>query len=120
MNSPASLPTWRYLGALLRYRWQAGLGLAGLFALFSSTPVIIGLLEKLVFDSLTHRAAVGLGLWELLVLMVVVQGLGNIVMIVSVFADTYVGFSVGALLRKNMMLHVLRQPGARAIPSSPG
>lgn len=114
------LPTWRYLVALGRYRWKTLLVLSALYLLFMVTPLLGGLLQKAAFDHLIHRSVTGIPLWALLVLMVVNTGAGNLMFLLSVYPDAYLSFSIGALLRKNMMLHVLRSPGANALPSSPG
>ena len=43
---------------------------------------------------------------------------------VAIFADVWVYFnfrwSVAALLRTNLFTHILKRPGARAVPDSPG
>jgi ATP-binding cassette subfamily B protein len=114
------LPTWRYLLSLARYRYRTLLILSALYLLFMVTPLIGGFLQRAAFEGLIHRSITGTPLWALLVLMIVNTGFGNLMFALSVYPDAYLGFSIGALLRKNMMLHVLRSPGARALPSSPG
>jgi ATP-binding cassette subfamily B protein len=115
-----TMPTWRYLWPLFRYRGWVVSGLAVAYAMVTAVPIVIGLLEKAVFDTLTHHASIGLNLPALFALFIAATVFGAGLFTLTVFGDAYFSFSAGALLRKNMMLHVLRQPGARALPSSPG
>ncbi len=83
-------------------------------------PLLTGLIQKAVFDTLTRHARAGLGLWALLALLVAIQGVGAVTACAGDWCNITIEFGVGALLRKNMLAHVLCQPGARALPGSPG
>lgn len=89
------------------------------FLMFSS-PVLIGLLQKAVFDALTHHTRARFGIWELLALMVALAFSSYFLNLVRWLADTHFRFGAIALLRRNMLAHVLGRPGADALPSSPG
>ncbi|MCL4868826.1 MAG: ABC transporter ATP-binding protein/permease [Anaerolineae bacterium] len=79
-----------------------------------------GLVTKLIFDRITGNAAASFTIWALIALLV---GIG-----VGKFASLYMGIityvpfrmSVYGTLQLNMMKQVLRQPGAAALPGSPG
>ncbi|MBV9280083.1 MAG: ABC transporter ATP-binding protein [Chloroflexi bacterium] len=120
MTAEQPLATWRYLWPLMTFRGRyfAATGLIAL--LIFASPVAIGLLEKAVFDALTHRATAGPGIWELLALMVALSASSYLLNLIRWVTDTHFRFGAIALLRKNMLLHILRRPGADALPSSPG
>jgi ATP-binding cassette subfamily B protein len=73
--------------------------------------VVVGLLEKAVFDALTHQARAEPGIWTLLALMVALEVSAYLLNVVRWLTDARLRFGAIALLRKNMLLHVLRQPG---------
>ncbi len=79
-----------------------------------------GLLEKSVFDTITKSAPVGLSLWMLIALYISL-GLARLV---SNYVETWAGYTfrytVGALMRRNLLASLLRRPGALVAPVSPG
>jgi ATP-binding cassette subfamily B protein len=122
MNQTKTTPsTFWYLWRIAAYRP----GLYLLFGLletlfFAVFPQIIGLVIRAFFDSLSGQATADVGPYTLAALLVGVA-LGRAV---AVFADVTVYFNfrytVEALLRQNMFDHILRRPGAAALPESPG
>jgi ATP-binding cassette subfamily B protein len=110
------------------YLWRIATYRPGLYLLFGLLetlffaifPQIVGLVIRAFFDSLSGQATAGAGPYTLAALLVGVA-LGRAV---AVFADVTVYFNfrytVEALLRQNMFEHILRRPGAAALPESPG
>ena len=115
------LKTWQYVLQLIRFRPWLYLALGILETLFFGVfPQIVGWITYSFFNTLTGDAPVSLGVAGLIVLLVVTA----IVRVAAIFADVAVYFTlqynIAALLRKNLFEHVLKRPGAQAVPGSPG
>jgi len=115
------LKTWQYVLQLIRFRPWLYLALGILETLFFGVfPQIVGWITYSFFNTLTGDAPVSLGIGGLIVLLVVTA----IVRVAAIFADVAVYFTfqynIAALLRKNLFEHVLKRPGAQAVPGSPG
>jgi ATP-binding cassette subfamily B protein len=120
-NGVAGLPTWRYIARLARYRlWlylTSGLLASVMFYLF---PLLPGLVVKGIFDKLTGEVDVSLGLWTLLALLAGIALARQSTIIGAVAAEVSLRLIVSTLLRKNLLARILKHPGARAVPTSPG
>jgi len=115
------LRTWQYVLRLIRFRPWLYLALGILETLFFGVfPQIVGWITYSFFNTLTGDAPASLGVGGLIVLLVVTA----MVRVAAIFADVAVYFTfqytVAALLRKNLFEYVLKRPGARAVPGSPG
>lgn len=92
--------------------------------LFYLFPLIPGLLVRQIFDGLTGGAPVQItaqiGLWSLCALLVGTAVVRFMVILGSIATDLTQFFGTGALVRKNLLAQLLQQPGARALPASPG
>ncbi|MFC3802767.1 ABC transporter ATP-binding protein [Cohnella sp. GCM10012308] len=107
---------WRMLG------YRPGLYLLNLLAwtLIHMAPLLPGLLTKAFFDHLegTHPFPYGAGA---IAALLVAAALARIALIYCGFlTDVAFRYRISSLLRRNLLAHVLRAPGARAIPGSPG
>jgi ATP-binding cassette subfamily B protein len=105
---------------MIRYRWKLWtLNLCCMLVLivFWQIP---GFIMRAFFDTLTEEAAVGWNVWTLVAFLVACE-LGRVLGIFGL-VNTNVPFFVNTmtLLRKNLLTHILRQPGANALPDSPG
>ena len=108
--------TWRLIG---HRRWLF-LGNALLWGVLHMTPLLPGLVTQQVLNQLAGKAAVS---WRLETLLALLLGIG-----LGRFAVLFVGlltylpyrFQVRGVLTLNMMKYILRQPGAKALPNSPG
>lgn len=113
--------SWWYLWRLALYRpW---LYLASGFSasiLYYAIPLIPGLIVQRVLDDLSGRAPAGLSIWTLLALLVGVALVRVTELFFSATFEVAASESVAALLRRNLFEHILAQPGARALPASPG
>ena len=115
------LKTWQYIFQLIRFRPWLYLALGVLETLFFGVfPQIVGWITYSFFNTLTGDAPVSLGVGGLIVLLVVTA----IVRVAAIFGDVAVYFTfeyhIAALLRKNLFEYILKRPGARAVPGSPG
>jgi ATP-binding cassette, subfamily B, bacterial len=115
-----TLPTWRVILDMIRYRWKLWtLNLAAMLILTAGWQ-IPGFIMREFFNLLSGDAAAGWNVWTLIAGLVASElaALGGIYGLISTnvpfFANTM------TLLRKNLLMHVLRRPGASALPDSPG
>ena len=102
--------------------YRPGLYLINLFAwsLIHMAPLVPGLLTKAFFDHLEGTYAFPYGVWAIAVLLIG-AALARIALIFGGFmTDVHFRFRISTLLRRNMLSHVMKEPGARAIPCSPG
>jgi ATP-binding cassette subfamily B protein len=118
--SAASLKTWPVIGQLIRFdKFSFAVHTAFTLIVFG-IPVVPGLIEKAIFDSLSGAAPAGFDLWTLIALFVAV----GLAQVMAVGAAEWYGwtfrFVAGALLRRNILASILRRPGDNSLPVSPG
>lgn len=114
------MTTFQYLWRLIMYRPLRYFINAIAWTIIYLAPIVPGLITKQFFDSLTGNSTLGYGVWGLIALLIA-AALGRICLIVIGFiTDVHFRFRMGMLLRRNLLEHVLKQPGAQAIPVSPG
>ncbi|AEI41124.1 ABC transporter ATP-binding protein [Paenibacillus mucilaginosus] len=114
------MTTFTFLWRLTRYRLGLYFLNALAWTLIYLAPIVPGLLTKAFFDMLSGSSPYELGLGMIIVLLVA-AALGRVVLIIFGFmTDVQFRFRIGGLLRRNLLSHVLKEPGARAIPTSPG
>jgi ATP-binding cassette subfamily B protein len=115
------LKTYQYIWQLIRFRPWLYVALGILETLFFGVfPQVVGWITYTFFNTLTGDAQVGLTVPALIALLVATA----IARVAAIFGDVAVYFTfeynVAALLRKNLFEHILKRPGARAVPESPG
>ncbi|ULL17809.1 ABC transporter ATP-binding protein [Paenibacillus sp. H1-7] len=114
------MSTFTFLWRITKYRPLLYILNAIAWSLIYLAPIIPGWITKEFFDTLSGGAVYGFSIWTLIVLLIA-AALGKSVLIVLGFiTDISFRFRIGALLRRNMLKHVLKEPGAKAIPCSPG
>jgi ATP-binding cassette subfamily B protein len=121
MNHLPAAPTARLLLALGRYR-------AGTYILMTITVILVpylfdlvpGLIARAVFDQLSGQAVAGLNIWSLLAVLVGSAVAANLSVLYGFWLEGVIIIHVETLLRRNMLAHIFGQPGARALPTSPG
>jgi ATP-binding cassette subfamily B protein len=114
------LAAWYVILKMVQYRpklWLLNLGAMLVLTICWQLP---GIVMRGFFNLLTGDAQAGLNLWTIIALLVsfeVGRDLGLLGLI-----RTNVPFFVHCmtLLRKNLLKHILRRPGAKALPDSPG
>jgi len=119
-TTTASIPIAPFLWRLIRYR--PGLYLLNILAwiFISLSELVPGLLAKAFFDALSGTAPFGLNVWAVVALV----GGAALLYIVSIFSgamtDIRHRFTMGALLRHNLLDTLLKRPGADALPGAVG
>lgn len=113
--------TWWYIWQLTKYKpWIYGaFGLMEIL-IFGVFPQLSGFLIQAIFDLLTGARELSFSLASLAAILVAI-GVGRGL---AFFTDVWLYFTfqytVTALLRGNIFDTILRRPGARAVPESPG
>ena len=114
------MKTWQFTLQIIRYRlllWA--FNLAGIIA-WVLIDLVPGQLLKRYFDWLTGASPAALSLWTLVGLFVAVS-VGRILSVNMLMrTNTPFIWDCSALLRKNLLRHIMNAPGARALPSSAG
>jgi ATP-binding cassette subfamily B protein len=109
-----------FLWRLIRYRpWLYLLNILAWVSI-SLSELLPGLLAKAFFDALSGSAPFGLNVWTIIAL---VGGAGLLYM-AAIFSgamtDIRHRFTMGALLRHNLLDTLLKRPGAAALPGAVG
>src|SRR5688500_18049354 len=110
------MKTRHYLWHLLRFRRRLYV-----INLFGITVLLLlelttGLITRAYFDHLTGATPARLGVAGLIGLLLVAS-LGRGAFSFSLgLTNIPFAFQVGGLMRKNLLLHILNRPGARALP----
>ncbi|MCP4542081.1 MAG: ABC transporter ATP-binding protein [Chloroflexi bacterium] len=115
-----SLPTWKVISEIIRYRlrlWLINLMAMMVLIFFWQFPAVV---MREFFDLLTGEAQLGLNVWSVAVLLFACE-LGRVLGIYGL-TNTNVPFFMNTmtLIRKNLLTHILKRPGASALPDSPG
>jgi ATP-binding cassette, subfamily B, bacterial len=98
-----------------------------LSAAYLAVWIVIHVLElaprvmtKLFFDTLTGDQPYRFGITGIVVLVLVTRGLHIITIGTGAVLGARRKFTIGSLLRRNLLAHILNRPGAKAIAGSPG
>ena len=87
---------------------------------FYAGQILIGLILQSLFNQLTGQRLPGNNIWMLLALYFLIVLFATMVSFIVVQATTQFSFAIMALLQRNIMQHILEQPGAKAITVPPG
>jgi ATP-binding cassette subfamily B protein len=116
-----ALPAWRMVLSTIRFRpWYVLIDLFAAIVFRFSWQVLPGIVLKLFFDMITGAGAPGVTIWTVAALIVAgyfgraFGHSGFFLVDVPLFNDT------ATLLRKNMLRHILRRPGAAPLAEAPG
>ncbi len=115
------MSTWRYLKSLVwTFKWTLSLDIFVQAVLIAALEHAFILTIREIFDTLTDDARTSLGVWTLcaaLAGMVAFQMVLYVGAITLQFANQ---FMIGALLRRNVLAHLMSLSGMRGLPASPG
>ena len=115
-----TLPTWRYLLKMVRYRLWLYLLHAVSWGSFGLSFLLAGLLARAFLDTLTGQAHMPGGTTGLVVLLVVLAVSRSAILLMGGFVEIIMRFTMSGLLRRNLLRHLLKRPGAHALPYSIG
>ncbi|HEX6797040.1 MAG TPA: ABC transporter ATP-binding protein [Ktedonobacterales bacterium] len=120
MKTMKTLPTWRYIARMARYRPRLYLLHALLWGVANLSPLLVGLIASAFFDALTDRAHVTSGTMGLIALLAALAVSNAAVELAGGSVEITMRFTMSGLLRRNLLGHLLRRPGAQALPYSIG
>jgi ATP-binding cassette subfamily B protein len=116
-----ALPAWRVIWEMLRFRpWLWFIDLLCVALIRFCWQLAPALIIKAFFDMLTGAGQLTFGIWAIVAFALstwvgrVIASYGFYYADVPIFAD------IPTLLRKNLLRHILRRPGAVPLPDSPG
>ena len=118
--SKNALPAWKVIFKTIQYRkdlWLANLAAMIFLMLFYQIP---GLVLREFFNLLSGSSPLGLNLWSIIALLLLTEIGGTLGALGLVSTNVPFFMNAMTLLRKNLLRHVLRRPGASALPDSPG
>ncbi len=115
-----AFPTWRYLLNMARYKLWLYLLHAALWGTFSLSFLLAGLVARAFFDTLTGQSPLPMGTTGLILLLVVLAVGRVIVWLIAGFVEIILRFTMSGLLRRNLLQHILKRPGAHALTYSIG
>jgi ATP-binding cassette subfamily B protein len=113
-------PTWRLSLKLARSRPWLSLSHAVLWTAIHMSPLLWGLIAATFFDTLTGDAHPPGGTTGLIVLLMAIGIVQVLLIFAAGYAETVMRFVMAGLLRRNLLEHILRRPGADALPFSIG
>ncbi|QGQ98914.1 ABC transporter ATP-binding protein [Paenibacillus psychroresistens] len=114
------MTTWQYIRRLIRYRPYLYSINFVCWMLIYLAPLVPGLIIREFFDYISGDAAFKFGTLGLAALFVSVAVMRVLLILSGALADIPHRFSMSALLRRNLLAQILKHPGAKAIPTSPG
>lgn len=120
LNVPA-LPAWKVVLELIRFRpWLWFVDLAAVALIRFCWQVAPALIIKAFFDFLTGDAQLTFGIWAVIAFLVATW-VGRVFASYGFYhADVPIFADMSMLLRKNLLTHILKRPGASQLPDSAG
>jgi ATP-binding cassette subfamily B protein len=114
------VPTWKFIWGTIRFQPWRYLFNNLAFNVNTLSWLILGLISRAFFDLITDEATARFDLWTLIALMVILAltRMGAVFSRIRMNRNFF--YRTHTLLHKNMMGRVLEQPGAHALPESPG
>ncbi|HOF86687.1 MAG TPA: ABC transporter ATP-binding protein [Armatimonadota bacterium] len=115
-----TLPAWHVIWRLIRFKPWLWAGNLLAMLVVNAGYFFPGFVLKWFFDLLSGHGPAGMNVWTLAACLLA----GEVALRLGVYGLTLtnVPFFVHSttLLRRNLLHHILRRPGARALPDSPG
>lgn len=120
INIP-SLPAWKVIYEMIRFRpWLWFVDLLSVALIRFCWQVAPALIIKAFFDMLTGGAQLTFGIWAI-VAFLVATWLGRVLASYGFYyADVPIFADMNTLLRRNLLRHILKRPGASQLPDSAG
>ncbi len=116
-----ALPAWKVIGEMIRFRpWLWFIDLISVSLIRFCWQVAPALIIKAFFDMVTGEAPLTFGIWAI-VIFLAATWIGRVVASYGFYyADVPIFADMSTLLRKNLLKHILRRPGASPLPDSAG
>ncbi|MEW6084255.1 MAG: ABC transporter ATP-binding protein [Chloroflexota bacterium] len=120
LNTP-SLPAWKVIWEMVRFRpWLDFIDLISVGLIRFCWQIAPALIIKAFFDYVTGASQLTFGVWAIVGLLLAAW-LGRVIASYGFYyADVPIFAEMNTLMRKNLLTHILRRPGAAQLPDSPG
>ncbi len=116
-----ALPAWKVILEMVRFRpWYWLVDLLSVTLVRIGWQIVPGLAIQAFFNLITGEAQARLNIWGIVALLTAAflgRALGEYGFC---YADVPLFSEIAVLLRRNLLKHILRRPGASALPDSPG
>ncbi len=116
-----ALPAWKVIWEMLLFRpWFWFIDLVSVALIRFCWQIAPALIIKAFFDMVTGDAKLSFGIWAI-VAFTLATWIGRVIASYGFYyADVPIFADMSTLLRKNLLTHILRRPGASPLPDSPG
>lgn len=115
------MSAWRYLRSLAwTFKWTLSLDFFAEVVLIAGLNHLYVLAIREIFDTLTGDARTSFGVWTLCAVLAGMLAFQMAVFIGSITLQFANQFMIGALLRRNVLSHLMSLSGTRGLPASPG
>jgi ATP-binding cassette, subfamily B, bacterial len=116
-----ALPAWKVIREMIRFRpWLWFVDFISVALIRFCWQVAPALIIKAFFDMVTGAARLTFGIWAI-VAFLAATWIGRVVASYGFYyADVPIFADMSTLLRKNLLKHILRRPGAAPLPDSAG
>ena len=115
------MSTWRYLRSLAwTFKWTLSLDVLVQAVLIAALEHGFVLTIREIFDTMTDDARTSLGVWTLCAVLAGIVAFQMVLYVGSVTLQFANQFMIGALLRRNVLAHLMDLSGMRGLPASPG
>jgi len=115
MSQTTPMPTWRYLGRMIRYAPGICLVHGVLWATSNLLSLAPGLIGQRFFDALSGNARITGGTTGLVTALAAIAVAEAVLVLGAGYAEITMRFTMSGLLRRNLLRHVLDRPGAAAL-----
>ena len=115
------MSTWRYITSLSwTFKWTLAIDFLGAVVAIAGLEQAYALTLREIFDTLTGAAQTSLSVWTLCAVLVGIAASQLGVYVGTMTLQFANQFMIGALLRRNVLAHLVDLPGDRTLPASPG
>ncbi len=114
------LTTGQMVWRLISYRPWLSAAYLGIWIVIHIGELAPRVMTKLFFDTLTGDQPYRFGITGIVVLVIVTRALHIITIGTGAVVGARRKFTIGSMLRRNLLAHILNRPGAKAIAGSPG
>ncbi len=116
-----SLPAWKVIWEMIRFRpWLDVIDFFSVALLRFCWQIAPALIIKAFFDFVTGATQLTFGIWAI-VAFLIASWIGRVIASYGFYyADVPIFAEMNTLMRKNLLTHILKRPGAAQLPDSPG
>lgn len=120
LNTP-SLPAWKVIWEMIRFRpWLDFIDFVSVALLRFCWQIAPALIIKTFFDYVTGATQLTFGVWAI-VGFLTAAWIGRVIASYGFYyADVPIFADMNTLMRKNLLTHILKRPGASQLPDSAG